>query len=68
MTIATKLWAIGGAAFVGVPVVRAVARKVQERRREKTYKDVLVAALSNGERSTEECERVAKDTAYGKRD
>jgi hypothetical protein len=63
MGIKMKLYALGGAALVGVPVVRALGRKIQAYQREKVYQDVLTAALADGTRSVKDCIKAAKAAA-----
>ena len=63
MKIKTKLYALGGAALLGIPALRALTIGAKSRRRERVYQDVLMAALADGQRSIIDCEKAAKMAA-----
>lgn len=67
MGIKMKLYALGGAALIGVPVARSLTRsltkKVQAWQREKVYQEVLTAALADGARPVKDCIKAAKAAA-----
>jgi len=63
VNIKMKLYALGGAALLGIPLVRSVTSGLKARKKERVYHDVLKAALADGKRDIDDCIKAAKAAA-----